>query len=137
MERPEKSYSKRFRPFEQRPEQYDAWFDSEKGTRIFPVEVECLKNLMSEVAKPRLEIGVGTGRFASALNIGYGVDPSRKVLDYAKARRINVKHGFAENLPYQDQSFGAVFMIVTVCFLTEPVIAICTDNFTDYCNLQY
>ncbi|MFW6414022.1 MAG: class I SAM-dependent methyltransferase [Verrucomicrobiota bacterium] len=110
----------RVKPFEQYPDQYDAWFDGEKGQYIFSLEVDCLRRLLSDTSKPRLEVGVGTGRFAAALDIDYGLDPSQEVLAYAEKRNIIVKQGFGEELPYKNNSFATVIMVVTVCFLTDP-----------------
>jgi hypothetical protein len=45
--------------------------------------------------RPSLEIGVGTGRFAEALGIEYGVDISGRALKFAK-RRITVVKGSGE-----------------------------------------
>lgn len=55
---------------------------------------------------PSLEIGVGTGRFAEALGIEYGVDVSGRVLELAKRRGITVVEGSGENLPFRDESFA-------------------------------
>jgi ubiquinone/menaquinone biosynthesis C-methylase UbiE len=116
-------YGIKVAPFEQLASRYDAWFDGERGRRIFPVEVACLRGLLAGVPRPWLEVGVGTGRFAAALGIEDGIDPSNAVLELARHRGVKVKRGVAEKLPCDDQSYGAVFMIVTVCFLAEPVQA--------------
>ena len=55
------------KPFEQFADRYDAWFDRERGHRIFGVEAQCLRALLEGVPRPWLEVGVGTGRFAHAL----------------------------------------------------------------------
>lgn len=109
-----------YEPFEHHARRYDAWFDHERGRRIFPVEVACLRKLLYDLPRPWLEVGVGTGRFASALDIEEGIDPSKAVLKYARQRGIRVRPGLAEKLPYADCTFGAMFMIVTVCFLSAP-----------------
>lgn len=109
-----------YEPFERHARRYDAWFDHERGRRIFPVEVACLRKILYDLPRPWLEVGVGTGRFASALDIEEGIDPSKEVLKYARQRGIRVRPGFAEKLPYTDCTFGAMFMIVTVCFLSAP-----------------
>ena len=109
-----------YKPFEHHARRYDTWFDHKQGRRIFPVEIACLRKILPDLPRPWLEVGVGTGRFASALGIEEGIDPSKEVLKYARQRGIRVRHGFAEKLPYADWTFGAVFMIVTVCFLSDP-----------------
>jgi hypothetical protein len=58
---------------------YDQWHDSHEGKELFTLEVE--------------EIGVGTGRFAEALGIDLGVDPSAGALEFAVKLGIRVLHG--------------------------------------------
>jgi len=111
-------------PFERMAAQYDSWFESDKGSRIFQVEAECLRQLMIEMPRPCLEVGVGTGRFASALDIDVGIDPSPAVLRYASDRGISTRTGKAEELPFKNKEFGAVLLVVTICFLNEPLRAL-------------
>jgi len=101
-------------------ERYDAWFDSPFGKSAFNLEKSCIESLCCNLKKPSLEIGVGTGRFAEALGIEYGVDISGRVLEFAKRRRIIVIKGSGEKLPFSGESFGSVFIIVTLCFVESP-----------------
>ena len=103
--------------FDEYYSEYDSWFNRRKKT--FYKELDCFKSIIDS-QKPWLEIGVGTGRFASALGIDYGVDPSEKMLRLAKMRGIKVFKAFGENLPFKDSTFGAVFIIVTLCFADDP-----------------
>jgi ubiquinone/menaquinone biosynthesis C-methylase UbiE len=75
---------------------------------------------MKGIEKPFLEIGVGTGRFAKELEIDFGIDPSSRVLEIAERRGINVKEASGENLPFNDESFGGVFVLFTLCFVENP-----------------
>jgi len=111
-------------PFERLANRYDAWFDSEKGRRIFQVEANCLRDLLEETPRPWLEVGVGTGRFAAALDIDEGVDPSPAVLRYASQRGVRTRLGRAEKLPYESNRFGVMLLIVTICFLEDPAQAL-------------
>ena len=43
------------------------------------------------------------------------------MLGFAKKRGITVIRGKGEELPFLDKSFGAIFMIVTLCFVDEPI----------------
>jgi ubiquinone/menaquinone biosynthesis C-methylase UbiE len=113
-----------YEPFEKHAKRYDAWFDRFPGNQLFPIEVACLKRAVQGVPRPWLEVGVGTGRFAQALGIDEGVDPAASALDVAKARGIRIKQGAAESLPYPEASFGGVFMIITLCFLDDPLTGI-------------
>jgi SAM-dependent methyltransferase len=71
--------------------------------------------------KPWLEIGVGSGRFAQALGVGTGVDPSIKLVKMARRRGITAFLGQGEQELFGEESFGTVFLIVTLCFLDYPL----------------
>jgi ubiquinone/menaquinone biosynthesis C-methylase UbiE len=102
-------------------ERYDKWYDKPFGKTAFKLEKECVEFLCRNLKRPFLEIGVGTGRFAVALKVEYGVDKSIEVLKFAKKRGIEVIRGEGENTPFVDGSFGAVFIIVTMCFVDDPL----------------
>ena len=108
------------RVFDGIADKYDRWFDTEPGRLIFHLEVECLRPFVDSAPRPRLEIGVGTGRFAQRLGIEHGVEPSANMLVRALKRGILVQQGVGEELPYQDESFGTVLMVVTLCFVDDP-----------------
>jgi len=105
--------------FDEYAEQYDKWFDGPEGKVFFRSEVEAVRLLMKGLEHPFLEVGVGTGRFAKALGIEFGIDPSHDMLRLAKERGIKVKKAEGEELPYQDKSFGAVFLLFTLCFVKD------------------
>ncbi len=67
-----------------------------------------------------LEIGVGTGRFASPLSVRYGLDPSFNMLKLAKKRNINVIQGAGENLPFKNESFHFVLIVFTIELVDDP-----------------
>jgi len=112
--------------FEQLPAPYDAWYDSPKGNALLAVECACLQLALNKAPPPHpwLEVGVGTGRFAAALGIEQGVDEAAAPLEQALKRGICVRQGVAEQLPYSDGEFGALFMIMTLCFLKIPLQAL-------------
>jgi len=99
---------------------YDAWYDKPFGKSAFNLEKACIESLCKNLKSPFLEVGVGTGRFAQALKIDYGIDVSSGVLKFAKEREIVAIRGKGENLPFVDSFFGTVFIIVTLCFVEEP-----------------
>lgn len=107
-------------PFDDLALEYDAWFDRE-GSLIFLTEVRAFRELSPTLPKPWLEIGVGSGRFAQALGIETGLDPSSKLLHIARRRGINAFLGRGEQGLFDEESFGTVFLIVTLCFLDSPV----------------
>ena len=111
-------------PFDELAQRYDAWFESPEGAAIFAVEVECVRGLLQGVPRPWLEVGVGTGRFAQALGIDEGLDPSRAVLELADGRGVQTRLGRAEEMPHEQRSFGGLVMVVTICFLDDPRAAL-------------
>jgi len=110
----------RISPFDDLAQEYDAWFDRE-GSPIFFIEVQAFRELVPFLPKPWLEIGVGSGRFAQALGIEMGVDPSAKLAEMATRRGINTFLGEGEQELFDEESFGTVFLIVTLCFLDSPL----------------
>jgi SAM-dependent methyltransferase len=107
-------------PFDDLPLEYDAWFDGE-GSLLFAIEVQAFKGLLPSLPKPWLEIGIGSGRFAQALGIETGVDPSFKLIQMARRRGITAFLGRGEQKLFDEGSFGTVFLIVTLCFLDAPL----------------
>lgn len=106
--------------FDELATEYDAWFE-EEGKLIFDIEVQAIKRILNCLPKPWLEIGVGSGRFAQALGIKTGVDPSIILLDMARMRGINVFLGRGEESLFDEETFGTAFLIVTLCFLDAPL----------------
>src|SRR4030067_2784592 len=103
--------------FDRNWEDYDDWFERHKG--IYFSELKALKKVISEGLG--MEIGVGSGRFAQPLGAKIGIDPSRNMLKLAKKRSIQVILGGGENLPFKDFTFDFVLLIVTLCFVKNPV----------------
>ena len=94
-------------PFDDLALEYDAWFDRE-GSLIFSIEVRAFKSLLSTLPKPWLEIGVGSGRFAQALGIETGIDPSSKLLQMAGLIRIIFR------MPIADVNYGQLIRVAAV-----------------------
>jgi len=111
-------------PFDHHAQRYDDWFASPRGAAIFQLELDCLRLVERSFAGRWLEVGVGTGRFAQALSISHGVDPSRAVLEFASRRGVAVLQGCGEDLPYLPDYFNGVLLVVTICFLDDPLAAL-------------
>ena len=107
-------------PFDHLASEYDAWFSGE-GKLIFAIEVKAFQEVLPLLPRPWLEVGVGSGRFARALGIETGVDPSVKLLDMARGRGVKVFLGRGEQEPFDNGAFGTVFLIVTLCFAEAPL----------------
>lgn len=111
-------------PFNTLPDRYDAWFDSPAGKTIFTAEVACIRQLQPSMAGRWLEVGVGSGRFAESLGVQEGIDPSPAMLELAVARGVSVEQAVAEELPYPEGTWDGVLLVVTICFLDDPLRAL-------------
>jgi len=100
-------------------DRYDEWYESAEGAAVFREELACLMAACPQRRGRWLEVGVGTGRFASALGIAEGIDPSPKMLEYAARRGVRTYTGTAEHLPFQDASFGGVLIALALCFVRD------------------
>jgi len=107
-------------PFDSLAEAYDSWYDG-KGRIAFEIELVALRPLLPELPKPWLEVGVGTGRFAQALGIPLGIDPSPELLARARQRGVDTLYGEGEELVFRAGSFGTVFLLTTWEFLADPL----------------
>lgn len=103
-------------PFETHYCEYDAWFDSYDKT--YQSELLAVQELLPE-GGDWIEIGVGSGRFASKLGIKTGVEPAEGIATLALKRGITVLKGRAEELPLDGESVDAAFLITTLCFVDE------------------
>ncbi len=103
-------------PFEAHHRRYDDWFV--RHAAAYQSELLAVRALL-----PRrglgLAIGVGTGRFAAPLGVRVGIDPARRVLDYAVKRGVSVVQGIAEALPFADNSFNYALCVTTICFVDD------------------
>ena len=107
--------------FDEFAEEYDAWFDENKWA--YESEISLLR-LMTPSKGIGLEIGVGTGRFAAALGIRTGIEPSKRMGVIAKKRGIDIVEAYAENLPIPSASFDFVLFVTTMCFVKDPFISL-------------
>lgn len=107
-------------PFERHAPEYDAWYD--RNRLAYESEIDALRSLMPESSR-RVEVGVGTGRFASRLGVKHGVDPSNAMAAIARRRGIDVVQGVAESLPFGESALDLVLMVTTVCFLDDVAAA--------------
>lgn len=102
--------------FDKLADQYDQWFDEHHA--VFLSELSALKKVVPENGDG-LEVGVGTGRFAAALKIKTGIDPSSAMQVIAKSRGIDVYQGVAESLSFSDNHFDFVLLVTTLCFIDD------------------
>jgi len=102
--------------FDRLYKRYDQWYS--KNEFAYLSELEAVKKTLPEGRG--LEIGVGTGKFASPLGIETGVDPSIEMLRLAKKRGVAAALARGEKLPFRDSSFDYVCIIIALCFVDDP-----------------
>ena len=98
------------------PEEYDSWYERHKD--IYMAELNSLK-FIANIPNPKIEIGVGTGRFASMLNIEYGLEPDENMMNYAKKRGVKVVKGYGEDIPFPDNFFNLVLISTSLPFFRD------------------
>jgi ubiquinone/menaquinone biosynthesis C-methylase UbiE len=104
------------KPFDDYISEYEQWFDDHYFA--FLSEIEAIRSVLPSKGKG-VEIGVGSGLFASALGIPEGCDPSATMRAKAIERGINAIEGIAENLPYNNESIDFSLMVTTICFVDD------------------
>ncbi len=108
-------------PFDLYTLEYENWFQENNIT--FQSEILALKQVVPTSGKG-IEIGIGSGLFAEKLGIKYGIDPAENMLKLARQRNLIVDFGYAENLPYPDNSFDFAVFITSICFIDNPLKAL-------------
>jgi len=94
---------------------------------------ETMKRLHVEPGQRLLDIGCGTGALLEAVDSAFpevemvGIDPSQEMLGIARRRltnRIQLKAGWAESLPFHDDSFDVVVSCNTFHYWRQPARAL-------------
>jgi ubiquinone/menaquinone biosynthesis C-methylase UbiE len=109
------------RVFEEAAQKYDRWFD--KNRHAYKSELLVLRRFIPEAGRG-LEVGVGTGRFATPLGIHIGVEPGKAMAEIAQRHGIKIYRAKAEDLPFNNESFDFILMVTTICFLENPIQAL-------------
>lgn len=108
--------------FEGAAAHYDDWYTHHPAA--YASELAALRALMPPFQRG-LEIGVGTGRFASQLSVAEGVEPVDSMAQIACERGIKVYSGQAEALPLPTQTYDLVLMLTFLCFAADPLQSLC------------
>jgi SAM-dependent methyltransferase len=111
---------------------YEKWFDNPHNRFIAELENRLMLDLLNPAKGERvLEIGCGTGAgLLTFIDAGVqvtGLDPSPYMLDIALknvGNRADLYRGFAEDLPFEDNSFNHACFITTLEFVEDPKRAI-------------
>ena len=99
--------------FSRLAEEYDKWY--EENEELFERELKCV----SKVVKGKcLEVGAGTGAFASRLGC-LALDPALGALRLAKAKGCEAVLGVAEALPFRSNSFDTALFVTSLCFVGD------------------
>jgi ubiquinone/menaquinone biosynthesis C-methylase UbiE len=96
---------------------YDSWYDRNRA--VYLSELEAVKESLPKEGRG-LEVGVGTARFAGALDIDFGIDNSKNMLDIARKRAVDVVLGYGEELPFKNSVFDYLAIIISICFVKDP-----------------
>lgn len=108
--------------------EYDKWFEKPHNRSISALE----KKLMTDMLQPAkgetiLDIGCGTGEslipYIEMGLSGTGIDPSKHMLDCAIKKlgnRAEFRQCFAEDLPFDDNSFNYASFFTSLEFVDDP-----------------
>ncbi len=108
-------------PYEKHAGEYDDWFS--RNRFAYESELEAVRMLLPR-GGTGVEIGVGTGRFAGALGIPLGVEPSPSMRKIARERGIAVIGGIAEALPFRDGRFDFALIVTVLCFFDDAEVSL-------------
>jgi SAM-dependent methyltransferase len=103
--------------FETYHKRYDEWFARHQW--VYRSEIEALGRLFPQGGLG-LEVGVGTGRFATPFRVAVGLDPSGAMASIARMKGIEVVRGVGENVPFAAETFDFVLLVTTICFVEDP-----------------
>lgn len=106
--------------FESRSEEYDRWYV--EHSEIVDSEARAVASLRP--AGFGVEVGVGSGIFASRLGVQIGIDPALGMLRKAASRGIACVRAVGEVLPLHDRCFDFALMVATLCFLQDADAAL-------------
>jgi ubiquinone/menaquinone biosynthesis C-methylase UbiE len=108
--------------FENHVAEYEGWY--ERYPWVFKSEVEALREMLPVGDKLNgIEVGAGTGRFAEALGIKEGVEPSQTMRAHAIKRGVEMMDAVAERLPYGDHRFDFVLMNFCISYFKDLHLA--------------
>jgi ubiquinone/menaquinone biosynthesis C-methylase UbiE len=107
--------------------EYDHWYRDPKNRFVAELEDQLMFRLLGpEKGERLLDIGCGTGRHLltfSEMGLDVtGLDASPYMLEIARKRlrhKANLHEGFAEDLPFEDNSFDIATIVTTLEFVDD------------------
>ena len=111
---------------------YEQWLNKSQTKKAFELEAGLMRDLLQPMhGETILDIGCGAGACLKAfLDMGLqvtGLDPSTYMLDIALEKigeRADLYRGYAEDLPFDDNSFSYASFFTTLEFVEDPVKAL-------------
>jgi len=107
---------------------YERWYEDPENKLVAELETQLMLRMLKPERGDRIiDIGCGTGINLSELpekgiDIS-GIDPSPYMLDIAKSKsgnKVDLHRGFAEDLPFDDNSFNHACFITSLEFVENP-----------------
>ena len=107
---------------------YEQWFKEPQNRFTSELETRLMLDMLSPYrGETLLDIGCGTGEslrpFLDAGLLVTGLDPSPYMLDITTknlGNRVELYRGFAEDLPFEDNSFNYACIVTTLEFTENP-----------------
>ena len=107
---------------------YEQWFKRPESKIAFELEIRLMQSLLEPARGDSvLDIGCGTGAcllaFLDMELAVTGVDPSTYMLDIASQKvthQVDLYKGYAEDLPFDDNSFHYACLFTTLEFVDDP-----------------
>jgi SAM-dependent methyltransferase len=107
---------------------YDQWLRRPQPQAAFELEIQLMRDLLQPMrGETILDVGCGTGACLKAyLEMGLrvtGLDPSTYMLDIALDKignRASLYRGYAEDLPFDDNSFSYASLFTSLEFVADP-----------------
>jgi ubiquinone/menaquinone biosynthesis C-methylase UbiE len=108
----------------------DEFDDSYQNKDFFDNEISGNKAfIIRNVQKGNiLDIGCGSNEMGKYIKITHGIDPNKKRLNNNEETNIEIKEGWAENLPYNDNEFDNIICWGTFCFVRSDKEALYEFN---------
>lgn len=109
------------------PEQYDAWYQTQRGAWIGGIEYRLLDQLLTpHSGETVLDVGCGTGHFTRSFSgsaaVGWtaGADTDFAAARFASGRgKAAYVVADGQYLPFADRSFDLVISVTALCFMRD------------------
>jgi SAM-dependent methyltransferase len=109
------------------PGDYEAWYQTARGSWIAGCEFDLMMRLMNPPASATLlDVGCGTGHFsrrfaAAGLRVA-GLDPDPAMLEQARGLGggVNYRLGTGTELSFGDNAYDYVTAVTSLCFIADP-----------------